>query len=272
MEAPEDLRDFVWMPAHLEFANGGESVALIPTRYPGSEQSADGVVALARKTTWEEVAPTSTGDWASGSSRPTPTRSRSWTCDASRSSAKRHPTRSQGHDRTPASAGSAAARPARPADRRRPRPSRGAARGACALEAAGCGSRCCGTSPGCSTRYGSNRSRTSPGVPRVAIVRPQLRAAGAVGRRGILARRHGPRRAPSGRRSSTSSRASCPNTLRVRDAARARRARPPQRRRRGDPRPPVGAAGAARIPGAHRVRSRDRQGADRRSPAPQRVS
>jgi type VI secretion system protein ImpE len=57
MEAPEDLRDVVWMPAHLEFANGGESVALIPTRYPGSEQSADGAVALARKTTWEEVAP-----------------------------------------------------------------------------------------------------------------------------------------------------------------------------------------------------------------------
>ncbi len=57
MEAPEDLRDVVWMPAHLEFANGGESVALIPTRYPGSEQSADGAVALARKTIWEEVAP-----------------------------------------------------------------------------------------------------------------------------------------------------------------------------------------------------------------------
>jgi type VI secretion system protein ImpE len=57
MEAPEDLRDVVWMPAHLEFANGGDSVALIPTRYPGSEQSVDGAVALARKTTWEEVAP-----------------------------------------------------------------------------------------------------------------------------------------------------------------------------------------------------------------------
>ena len=32
-----DLRDVVWMPAHLQFENGGESVALIPTRYPGSE-------------------------------------------------------------------------------------------------------------------------------------------------------------------------------------------------------------------------------------------
>ena len=47
----------VWMPAHLQFENGGESVALIPTRYPGSEASADGLIALARKTVWEEVAP-----------------------------------------------------------------------------------------------------------------------------------------------------------------------------------------------------------------------
>src|SRR4029453_597389 len=49
IEAPEDLRDFVWMPAHLEFENGGESVALIPTRYAGSAASSDGLVALARK-------------------------------------------------------------------------------------------------------------------------------------------------------------------------------------------------------------------------------
>ena len=57
IEAPEDLRDFVWMPAHLEFENGGESVALIPTRYAGSASSTDGLVALARKTVWEEIAP-----------------------------------------------------------------------------------------------------------------------------------------------------------------------------------------------------------------------
>ncbi len=36
IEPPEDLRDMVWMPAHLQFENGGESVALIPTRYQGS--------------------------------------------------------------------------------------------------------------------------------------------------------------------------------------------------------------------------------------------
>jgi len=55
IEAPEDLRDVVWMPAQLQFENGGESVALIPTRYPGSETSSDGLVVLARKTIWEEV-------------------------------------------------------------------------------------------------------------------------------------------------------------------------------------------------------------------------
>lgn len=57
MEAPGDLRDMVWMPAHLQFENGGDSVALIPTRYVGSETSDDGLIVLARKTAWDEVAP-----------------------------------------------------------------------------------------------------------------------------------------------------------------------------------------------------------------------
>jgi type VI secretion system protein ImpE len=56
VEAPADLRDSVWMPAYLQFENGGESPALIPTRYPGSEASEDGLILLARKTTWEETA------------------------------------------------------------------------------------------------------------------------------------------------------------------------------------------------------------------------
>jgi type VI secretion system protein ImpE len=56
IEEPEDLRDTVWMPAHLVFENGGESVGLIPTRYPGSE-SADGLLALSRKTEWLEASP-----------------------------------------------------------------------------------------------------------------------------------------------------------------------------------------------------------------------
>ena len=55
IEPPADLRDLVWMPAHLHFENGGESVALIPTRYPGSETADDGLIAMARKTVWEEL-------------------------------------------------------------------------------------------------------------------------------------------------------------------------------------------------------------------------
>ena len=55
LEAPEDLRDFVWMPAHFEFANGGEMVGIIPTRYPGSESDPDPLIRLARKTAWQDV-------------------------------------------------------------------------------------------------------------------------------------------------------------------------------------------------------------------------
>ena len=54
LDEPEDLRDFVWTPAHFTWANGGESVALIPTRYPGSHEHANPAVKLARFTDWEE--------------------------------------------------------------------------------------------------------------------------------------------------------------------------------------------------------------------------
>lgn len=57
IDAPEDLRDVVWMPAHFLFSNGGEAVGLIPTRYPGSESCDDGALLLSRKTDWREVAP-----------------------------------------------------------------------------------------------------------------------------------------------------------------------------------------------------------------------
>ena len=55
VEEATDLRDAVWVPAHLVFSNGGETLALIPTRYPGSQSSSDGLLALARKTAWDEV-------------------------------------------------------------------------------------------------------------------------------------------------------------------------------------------------------------------------
>ena len=55
VEEPVDLRDVVWMPAHFTWANGGEMVGVIPTRYPGSETSDDPLIRLARKTNWREA-------------------------------------------------------------------------------------------------------------------------------------------------------------------------------------------------------------------------
>jgi type VI secretion system protein ImpE len=52
IEEPTDLRDLVWLPATLTFSNGGQVVAFIPTRYPGSEACEDGAIRLARRTDW----------------------------------------------------------------------------------------------------------------------------------------------------------------------------------------------------------------------------
>lgn len=57
IEPPEDLRDLVWAPAHLEFPNGGETVALIPTRYAGTTAENDTAMWMARKTEWLEIGP-----------------------------------------------------------------------------------------------------------------------------------------------------------------------------------------------------------------------
>lgn len=54
-EAPVDLRDAVWLPAQLRFVNGGETPALLPVRYPGSEASGDAQLQLSRATHWQEM-------------------------------------------------------------------------------------------------------------------------------------------------------------------------------------------------------------------------
>jgi type VI secretion system protein ImpE len=54
IEKPADLRDFVWAPATLTLANGAANVALVPTRYPGTEREADDRLRLARATDWRE--------------------------------------------------------------------------------------------------------------------------------------------------------------------------------------------------------------------------
>jgi type VI secretion system protein ImpE len=52
IEAPTDLRDMIWTPAVFTWANEGQAVGIIPTRYPGSHLAADGYVRLSRKTEW----------------------------------------------------------------------------------------------------------------------------------------------------------------------------------------------------------------------------
>jgi type VI secretion system protein ImpE len=56
-EAPEDLRDLVWMPASLMFPNGGGTVALVPTRYAPMPEGADNMLLMARRTEWLATGP-----------------------------------------------------------------------------------------------------------------------------------------------------------------------------------------------------------------------
>ncbi len=56
IEAPSDLRDMVWTPAQFQWANGGEAVGVIPTRYAGTEACEDDALRLAHRTDWTEVA------------------------------------------------------------------------------------------------------------------------------------------------------------------------------------------------------------------------
>src|SRR6202795_1485965 len=55
VEAPADIRDLVWLPAEFVWANGGEAVGFMSTRYPGSESSTDDAIRLARKTDWVDA-------------------------------------------------------------------------------------------------------------------------------------------------------------------------------------------------------------------------
>ncbi len=54
LERPADLRDLVWLPAQFQWANGGEAAGLVPTRYAGTEGSAEDDLRLARRTEWLE--------------------------------------------------------------------------------------------------------------------------------------------------------------------------------------------------------------------------
>lgn len=55
IEKPADLRDAVWLPVHLMWSTAASTVALIPSRYAGTETSQDGNVLLSRTTEWEDA-------------------------------------------------------------------------------------------------------------------------------------------------------------------------------------------------------------------------
>lgn len=55
MDPPADLRDAVWMPAHLTLAAGSEQVALVPTRYAGTVAAGDAMALLSRATHWQDM-------------------------------------------------------------------------------------------------------------------------------------------------------------------------------------------------------------------------
>jgi type VI secretion system protein ImpE len=55
VDKPADLRDLVWIPATFTWTNGGTSVGLLFTRYPGSEVGPETAVKLSRKTEWTDV-------------------------------------------------------------------------------------------------------------------------------------------------------------------------------------------------------------------------
>lgn len=53
-EPPTDLRDMVWKPAYITWANGGEMVGLVPCRYAGTAEGSDDLLKLSRSTVWED--------------------------------------------------------------------------------------------------------------------------------------------------------------------------------------------------------------------------
>ena len=54
-EAPSDLRDKIWAPVQITWANGGQAIGFVPARYPGADRAVDGEVVLARRTDWLDL-------------------------------------------------------------------------------------------------------------------------------------------------------------------------------------------------------------------------
>lgn len=54
LDAPVDLRDAVWTPAHFTWSNGAQTVGLIPTRYNHTLATGDDQLLLSCRTEWVE--------------------------------------------------------------------------------------------------------------------------------------------------------------------------------------------------------------------------
>ena len=52
-DAPQDLRDLVWLPAELVWRDGTEAVVFVPARYPGTTVMGDDL-RLSRRTEWND--------------------------------------------------------------------------------------------------------------------------------------------------------------------------------------------------------------------------
>lgn len=57
VDAPADLRDLVWASAQLKLTTDAVQIALLPSRYPGTESSEKEALRLGRMTTWREAGP-----------------------------------------------------------------------------------------------------------------------------------------------------------------------------------------------------------------------
>jgi type VI secretion system protein ImpE len=55
IDKPINLRDVIWATATFTWANQGQAVGLIPSRYPGSEKDADSSLRMGRKTDWRDA-------------------------------------------------------------------------------------------------------------------------------------------------------------------------------------------------------------------------
>lgn len=54
IDKPVNLRDVIWATATFTWANQGQAVGLIPSRYPGSEEAEDSSYRMGRKTDWQD--------------------------------------------------------------------------------------------------------------------------------------------------------------------------------------------------------------------------